>query len=208
MLVFSLINIIFLKDQLISLSVGFSAIGIIGFILFILKINLYKPLFLIWVIVQFPILEIHEIENGFKNITPVFNLSQGFHIKFGINFTYNSSAFTIGPNILSIGFYFLYKLSMAESLISRFVTILPVTEISPIAKLTPLKAKIIDITDKGSFIAILEEMIEMENLEYKKLFFKTVDKSIFRLNKTRQKCSIKFVSTNKEREIKTEGFIK
>lgn len=203
----SLINIFFHQNQLISFSVGISVIGIIGFISFILKNNLYKTLFLIWILAQFPIIEVHEIKNGIKYVNPIFDLSQAFKIKIGFGLTYLPKTFYIGLNFIPFAYYALYKLLVANSLISSSVTIIPVSEQSPITKFAPFTAEIID-TEDGFLKAELSEIIEIEGNEYQIILFKTIDKSIFNLNKTRQKCFIKLIPIKTGIELQTEGFIK
>jgi hypothetical protein len=192
---------------LISLSVGLSVIGIAGFISFVLKNNLYKTLFLIWVMAQFPIIEVSEMKDGIKYVNPIFDLSQAFRIKFGLGLTYLSKNYNIGLNFVPFIYYALHKLLMAKSLVSSSVTIIPVTENSPITKFSPLSATIVDI-EKGFFKAELKEKIEIEKNEYHKILFKTMDKSIFKLNKPRQKCFITLIPYSSGMELNTEGFIK
>ena len=199
-LLLSLINIYNHQNQLISLSVGLSIIGIVGFISFLLKNDLYKTLFFIWIIAQFPIIEVSEIKDGIKYVNPIFDLSQAFKIKFGFGLTYIPKTYYIGLNIIPFGFYALYKFLMAKSLISNTITIVPLSEQSPINKFSPLNADIIDTTDRGSLIAKLEDRITINETEYDKIIFKTVDKSIFKLKKQRQKCSIKLIPKNSKKK--------
>lgn len=205
-LLLSLINIYNHQNQLISLSVGLSVIGIVGFITFLSRNNLYKTLFFIWIIVQFPIIEISEIKNGIKYVNPIFDLSQAFRFKFGFGITYYPQTYNIGLNFIPFAFYALYKILIAKSLVSSIVTIIPISEQSPLAKFAPLSATIID-TESGFMVGELKERIKIDDVDYKKVLFKTQVKSIFKLKKPRQKCLIKLIPDIDGTELNTEGFI-
>lgn len=206
-LILSLLNIQLKQNHFFSLSVLISIIGILGFFSYIIKNNFYKPFFLLWIIAQVPIIEIIDFTDGIKNVTSIVDMSQSLRIKIGFGLTYIPKTYYIGINLIPILYYAFYKFLMNKSVVSNEITILPVTELSPIAKFTPMKAKIINISENGSLIAELKEGIEIENVNFKTIVFNTVDKSIFRLKKIRQKCYIKLTSENNQIEIDTEGFI-
>jgi len=203
-LILSILNIINNQLNIISLSVGLSIIGILGIVSYFLKLKYFKYLIIVWFFFQLPNIEFGEMINGVKEITNSFNLNQTIDLRLGLSFGSTTSIY-IGLNIVPIVFIGLYKLLLSNSLIGEMVTITPVREISALKAFSPLEIEIID-TLKGEFVGTLNSPITIGNKTFYEIYFRTEDKSIFKLNKERQICNIRLKNENKV--IETNGYMK
>jgi len=200
----STLNIFNNQSNILTLTVGLSIIGVLGVISYFLKLKYFKYLFLAWILGQFINVEFSETINGVKTITDSFNLNQIIDLKIGLNIGMTQSVY-IGLNIIPFAFLGLYKLLLSNSHIGEFVTIIPLRKMSPLYTFSPIKIEIIDVLKNSEFVGALNPPIIIENETFDRIFFKLSNKSIFKLDKTRELCDIKL--KNKNKVIETNGFI-
>ncbi|UOK41635.1 MULTISPECIES: hypothetical protein [Flavobacterium] len=107
----SVMNISNHTDDLISLSVLNSLIGIIGSALFFLKKPISTRLIYTWIVAQILIID------------PIFDLSQGFNFKFGFTLGLKSGDVGLNINILAILMLGFIKILEAANLIGKRITL-------------------------------------------------------------------------------------
>jgi len=103
----SIANILKNLDNLFSLSVVLSLIGISGFLLFLAKHKLHKIIYLIWIVAQLPIITTKNIDTN--QLGTIFNLSQTYILNYGFGLIYNPISYRIGLNVIPLVFLVLYK---------------------------------------------------------------------------------------------------
>lgn len=103
----SIANILKNLDNLFSLTVLLSIIGIFGFSLHLTKHKLHKTVYLLWIAAQLPIITTKNIDTN--QLGTIFDLSQTFTLNYGFGLIYNPISYRIGINIIPVIYLVLYK---------------------------------------------------------------------------------------------------
>lgn len=198
-------NIFSNLDQLFSLSVGLSIIGLLGVVLYMAKIKYFDICIWMWILLQLPIISLATTSNSVTQIDTIFNLNQVALLSW--NFKITIGSLSVGLNIIPLVFLLLYKALVASSIIGSTVALKPVTELSPLIGYTPLQATVTDITADNAFLAELDKKVIVDDMSYNQISFKTSDKSKFKLKKVRQKCNATLHSDTHKSTVDTMAFI-
>lgn len=106
-LIVSILNIISNFKNLLSLSVLLSLVGIFAFILYLRKKKIHIPLYFLWIVAQFLIIEVTNINTHV--VGNIFNLSQNFRLSFGFGLVYIPNSYRFALNIIPFIYLALYK---------------------------------------------------------------------------------------------------
>jgi len=205
-LLLSILNLVFNLLGSIDFSVLVSLLGITSFILQVLGKDVYRPLQLVWVLAQIPLVTIIE-KSGVTTVeTDILNLAQFFSFKLQFGLTYSAKTYSIGINVLALIYLTLIKVLRSKELIGITVSVVPDSSNSIYSEFAPLTATI-DQYSKKWFSAVLTTPLKIEGSEFDRIKFKGKDDGFLNPKKERQICSINLASTVHNHEISDSGFV-
>lgn len=205
-LVFSIVEIFISNWNLNEISIYLSLIGILGFIANILDLKFYNSLYLIWIFLQIPIITITTTDEGIKSIENIFNLSQFVKVDVGFSIVKNPNSYRIAFNFLPLIFYKLYKIEIAQKVVTKTITLFSGSGLSPLNKFIPFKATINKVTNKLEYTAELKNPLYINENIYTHINFKTENGRLLKLGKEGQRCDVTLMCKNNK--IETTAYIK
>ena len=205
-LLLSILNLVFNLFSFIDFSVLVSLLGIISFILQVLKKDVYRSLQLVWAIAQIPLISIIEKTGGTTLETDILNLAQFFTFKLQFGLTYSLKTYSIGVNALGIVYLILLNILRSKELKGITIVVVPESPNSTYSEFSPLSATINEYSKKW-YKAILNTPLKIDGSEFDTIRFKRKDNGFFDPKRKNQLCTINLSSSVHNHEISDSGFI-
>ncbi|MEM8763729.1 MAG: hypothetical protein AAGD88_07950 [Bacteroidota bacterium] len=206
-LVLSILNIVIKAIFKPDLSLVVSLIGILSFVLQVLKKDIHKTLQTIWILAQIPMIMVLEPVGNVIQQMDILNLTQFFNFKLQLRLTYSPKTYAIGINVLAVIYLLFFKFINSKVLLNEYVTVSSSSSNSKVSGSLPLKAQIIK-KDNEWYICKLISDVEIDQSEFNYIKFKLKKRGNFKLQKENQLCLLKLTSSVHGHEISDIGFVK
>ncbi len=121
-----------------------SLVGIAGAVLYFLDNSLFRTLIYIWIIAQVVVIDrsvLNENYGGWYS-DPIWDLSQVFSLKFGLNFTTKTTKVFLNINILPLLYFGVLKFVETLSLVGKQVTLKKARVEDTLGDVFPLKGTV------------------------------------------------------------------